>query len=107
VARWKANALSMNQLPTFARWTNKDEANLILQQSDDINIKDMHYGHCLVALKEQELLAMLDGMIQEKKDMIRRRLDKMLTDLTTWSENTSLEWGDLMVLMISSFRMDV
>ena len=49
-------------------------------------IEDTQYGH-LVALQEQELLAMLDGMTQEKKDAIRKKLDEMSMDSTELGES--------------------
>ncbi len=52
---------------------------LLSVMSDDVNIMDMQYGS-LVALQEKELEAMLEGMAQEKRNAIRRRLDKMLMD---------------------------
>ena len=42
--------------------------------SDDIDIKDTHYG-CELALKERELEATLDNMSQEKREELRRKLD--------------------------------
>jgi hypothetical protein len=49
--------------------------------SDDIDIMDTQYGH-LVALQERELEATLEEVTQEKRDAIRRRSDKMSTDLS-------------------------
>jgi hypothetical protein len=42
---------SMNQPPSSARWTDKDEAQLLSVMSDDVNIMDTQYGR-LVALQE-------------------------------------------------------
>ena len=47
--------------------------------SDDINNMDTQYGH-LVALQERELEVTLEGVTQEKRDAIRRRLVKMSMD---------------------------
>jgi hypothetical protein len=81
VARWQQIMANMKQPPSFARWTDKDEAQLQAVMSDDVNFMDTQYGHH-VALQERELEAMLEGLTQEKRDAIRRRLDKMLTDLS-------------------------
>jgi hypothetical protein len=47
--------------------------------SDDVNIIDMQYGN-LVMLQEREMEALLQGMTQEKRDVLRKRFDKMSTD---------------------------
>ncbi len=70
---------SMKQPPSFARWMDKDKAQLLSVMSDEVNIMDTQYGH-LVALQERELEATLEGMNQEKRDALRKRLDKMSTD---------------------------
>ena len=44
--------------------------------SDDIDIKDTHYG-CELALKERELEATLDNMSQEKREELRQKLDEL------------------------------
>jgi hypothetical protein len=72
VARWQQIVVSMKQPPSFARWMDKDKAQLLSVISDDINIMDMQYGR-LVALQERELEATLEGMMQENRDAIRRR----------------------------------
>ncbi len=69
----------MKQPPSFARWTDEDKAQLLSVMSDDVNIMDTQYGR-LVALQGRELEAMLEGMTQEKRDAVRKRLDKMSTD---------------------------
>ena len=51
VVQWKAIASSMKKPPILTRWMDKDEANLKLLLSDDVDIKDTQYVH-LVALKE-------------------------------------------------------
>jgi hypothetical protein len=79
VAHWQQIMASMKQPPTFTRWMDKDKVQLLSVMSDDVNIMDTQYGH-LVALQERELEATLEGMTQEKRDALRRRLDKMLMD---------------------------
>ncbi len=49
--------------------------------SDDVNIMDTQYGN-LVMLQERKLEAMLEEMTQGKRVALRRRLDKMPTDLS-------------------------
>jgi hypothetical protein len=59
----------------------RTKSELQLVMSDDVNIIDTQYGY-LVALQEGELEAALEGMTQEKRNAIGRRLDKMSTDLS-------------------------
>ena len=49
--------------PPIALWTDDDEERLLVVMSDDIDIKDTHYG-CELALKERELEATLDNMTE-------------------------------------------
>jgi hypothetical protein len=70
---------SRKQPPSFVRWMDEDKAQLLSVMSDDVNIMDTQYGH-LVMLQERELEVTLEGMTQEEKDVLRRRLDKMLMD---------------------------
>ena len=72
---------SMKQPPSVVRWTDGDKAQLLSVMSDDVNIMDTQYGN-LVALQERKLEAMLEEMTQGKRVALRRRLDKMSTDLS-------------------------
>jgi translation elongation factor P/translation initiation factor 5A len=58
-----------------------DKVQLLSVMSDDVNIMDTQYGN-LVALQERKLEAMLEEMTQGKRVALRRRLDKMSTDLS-------------------------
>jgi hypothetical protein len=79
VAWWQQIVASMKPPLSFTRWTDEDKSQLQVVMSDDVDIMDIQFGR-LVALQERELEATLEGTTQEKRDAIRRRLDKMLTD---------------------------
>jgi hypothetical protein len=70
---------SMKQPPSFVRWMDEDDMQLLSVMSDDVNIMDTQYGH-LVAHQERELEATLEGMTQEKTDALGKRLDEMSMD---------------------------
>jgi hypothetical protein len=66
---------SMKQPPSFVRWTDEDKAQLLSVMSDDSNIMDTQYGR-LVVLQKRELEGDAGRMTQEKRDALRKRLDK-------------------------------
>jgi hypothetical protein len=90
VAWWQQIMASMKPPLSFARWMDEDKGQLQVVMSDDVDIMDTQFGH-LVVLQERELEAMLEGMTQEKRDAIRRRLDKMLTNSKAPTTSTQLE----------------
>jgi hypothetical protein len=99
VAWWQRIVASMNPPLTFARWMDEDKAQLQVVMSDDVDIMDTQFGR-LVMLQERELEAMLEEMTQGKRDAIRRRLNKMLTDLK--APSTSMQLGELAASTMSS-----
>jgi hypothetical protein len=101
VVCWQQIVASMKPPLSFARWMDEDEVQLQVVFSDDVDIMDMQYGHLLV-LQERELIATLEGMTQEKRDAIRRRLDKMSTDST--APTTSAQLGELVASVMSSLN---
>ena len=74
--QWRAILADGRTPPPIARWTDDDEQRLLGVMSDDIDIKDTHYGRKM-ALKERELEATLDNMSQEKREELRRKLDEL------------------------------
>ncbi len=80
---------SMKPPLSFTRWMDEDKSQLQVVMSDDVDIMDIQFGR-LVALQERELEATLEGLTLEKRDAIRRRLDKMLTNLKAPTTPTQL-----------------
>ena len=57
--QWRAILADGQTPPPIALWTDDDKEKLLVVMSDDIDIKDTHYGR-ESALKERELEATLD-----------------------------------------------
>lgn len=74
--QWKAILADGRTPLPISRWTDDDEQRLLSVMSDEIDIKDTHYGREL-ALKERELEASLDNMSREKRQELRQKLDEL------------------------------
>ena len=74
--QWKAILADGRTPLPISRWTDDDEQRLLSVMSDEIDIKDTHYGRKL-ALNERELEASLDNMSKEKRQELRRKLDEL------------------------------
>jgi hypothetical protein len=87
--QWKAILADGRTPLPISRWTDDDEQRLLAVMSDNIDIKDTHYGREL-ALKERELEATLDNMSQEKRQELRRKLDELDVEEQAHSERDNI-----------------
>jgi len=65
--------------PPYNRWTEEEEERLGVLLANKIDIGDTAYGR-EVALQERALAAAAEKMCREKRDELRRKLDKIDAD---------------------------
>jgi hypothetical protein len=76
LARWRQIVASMKPPPSYERWTNEDEQQLVALHSDVIGIKDVMFGR-EVALKKREMEAATSHFTREEREAMRQKLDAM------------------------------
>jgi hypothetical protein len=75
LVQWQNIVASEKAPPLFARWTNDDEEMMNGLTTESIDIADTHYGRH-ATLMERELEAAVDSMSRDKRNELRRKLDK-------------------------------
>ena len=71
VLQWVTILADGGQPPAYERWTDDDEQRLVSMQTTSIDVSHTQYG-CKLALKKQELEAVMDKFNQEERDAMRQ-----------------------------------
>ena len=79
LAEWMRIKASLKAPPPYNRWTEEEEERLGVLLANKIDIGDTAYGR-EVALQERALEAAAEKMSREKRDELRRKLDKIDAD---------------------------
>ena len=70
---------SLKAPPQYNRWTEEEEERLVVLLTNKIDIGDTAYGR-EVALQDRALEAAAEKMNRDKRDKLRKKLDKIDAD---------------------------